>query len=492
MKRKVISIIAGILLLISAGAQTIDEALLYSQLFYGGSARFQAMGGAFTSLGSDLSGLTLNPAGMGMFRATEVSFTTQMYINNSESNFNGHTITDNANNFNVNQAGLVFPVIQKEGEGLKGFTIGYSYNRTNNYNANTLIRGTSTSSSMADYWSLRANSDNVTPENLGSSEWLAFLTYVIDTIPGTVGNDYATIFSNYGNAANSTYGQTTRRIITNEGHAGEHAISMAGNFSDKIFLGVTFGISTIRSETRYSHLESDDDNNIPIFEDFTYTNVVYTDGTGYNFKVGIIVRPISVLRVGFAFHAPTVYRLNEYYYDSMIANDIYGRYDEANDPFRFEYTLTTPMRFNTGISLQIGKMGIISGDYEYVDYSTAKFSKASDLYDYFNENDDIKTIFAPSHNFRIGAEMRLNAMFYLRGGYSFYGSGFESDQDNADNNYSVYSGGVGFRQSNIYFDLSYALRHNSQAYFMYGYPTLDPVELTYNRHMITGSIGLRF
>ncbi|TFH39165.1 MAG: hypothetical protein E4G95_01850, partial [Bacteroidia bacterium] len=237
---------------------------------------------------------------------------------------------------------------------------------------------------------------------------------------------------------------------------------------------------------------SDDDNNIPIFEDFTYTNVVYTDGTGYNFKVGIIVRPISALRVGFAFHAPTVFRLNEYYYDSMIANDIYGRYDEANDPFRFEYTLTTPMRFNTGISLQIGKMGIISGDYEYVDYSTAKFAKASDLYDYFNENDDIKSIFAASHNFRIGGEMRLSTMFYLRGGYSFYGSGFQSDQDNADNNYSVYSGGVGFRQSNIYFDLSYALRHNSQAYFMYGYPTLDPVELTYNRHMITGSIGLRF
>ena len=477
---------------VTAGAQTIDEALQYSQLFYSGTARFQAMGGAFTSLGGDLSALTLNPAGMGMFRSAEVSFTAQMYINNSLSNFNGSSVTDDAYEFNLNQAGLVFPLIVREGEGLKGFSIGYSYNRTNNYNANTLIRGTGTTSSMADYWSLRANSDNVMPEDLGSSEWLAFLTYVIDTIPGSGGYDYATIFSNYGNSANSTYGQTIRRVISSEGHSGEHAISMAGNYSDKLYFGFTFGINTIISESRYNHLESDDNGNIPIFDDFTYTDVVYSDGTGYNFKVGVIVRPISTLRIGFAFHAPTVYRLNEYYYDSMIANDIYGQYDEANEPFRFQYTLTTPMRFNAGVSLQIGKMGIISGDYEYVDYSTAKFSKASDGYDYYNENQDIKDVFSSAHNIRLGGEMRLNSMFYLRGGYSFYGSGFATGEDNADNNYSVYSGGLGFRQSKFYFDLTYALRHNSQAYFMYGYPTLDPVDLTYNRHMISATVGMKF
>lgn len=492
MRRKVLSIIAAILMTITAGAQTIDEALQFSQLFYSGTARFQAMGGAFTSLGGDLSALTLNPAGMGMFRSTEFSLSTQMYINNSKSNFNGSMITDDAYNFNLNQAGVVFPVIEKEGEGLKGFTVGYSYNRTNNYNANTLIRGTGTNSSMADYWALRANSANVTPEDLGSSEWLAFLTYVIDTVPGTGGYDYATIFSNYGNSTNSTYGQTIRRVISSRGHAGEHAISLAGNYSDKLYFGATFGINTITSESRYNHLESDDNGNIPIFEDFTYTDVVYTDGTGYSFKVGVIVRPVSTLRVGFAFHAPTVFRLHEYYYDSMVANDIYGHYDEANEPFRFQYTLTTPMRFNAGISLQVGKMGIISGDYEYVNYSTAKFSRASDGYDYYNENEDIRNIFASAHNLRFGAEMRLNQKFYLRGGYSLYGSGFTSGEDNADNNYSIYSGGIGFRQSNLYFDLTYALRHNSQAYFMYGYPTLDPVELTYNRHMISATLGLRF
>ncbi|MEZ5001310.1 MAG: hypothetical protein R2727_12090, partial [Bacteroidales bacterium] len=355
-----------------------------------------------------------------------------------------------------------------------------------------LIRGTGTNSSMADYWALQANSGNVTPENLGSSEWLAFLAYVIDTIPGTGGYDYATIFSEYGSNANSTYGQTIRRIISSEGYAGEHSLSAAGNIDDKLYFGFTFGISKIQYDTRYTHLESDENANIPIFRDFTYTDVVSTTGRGFNIKIGAIYRPISTVRLGFSFHSPTVYRINEYYYDSMVANDDYGQIDEANDPFRFSYTLTTPMRINAGASVQVGKLGIVSADYELVDYRTSRFSKASDDYDYYNENQDIRDIYATAHNLRLGAELRINSMFYLRGGYGFYGSGFTAGETNQDNNYNVYSGGFGVRQSNFFLDMSYSVMSNSQAYFMYGFPDLDPVDITTNRSTVSATLGFRF
>lgn len=492
MKRKGLFIIATLAIALTAGAQTIDEAYLYSRQYYGGTARFQSMGGAFTSLGGDLSVLTLNPAGLAMFRSTEVSFSPQMYFNKSTSEFGGQMAGDNAYNFNINQFGFVLPLIERESSGLKGFNFGYSYNRTNNYNANTLIRGTNNNSSMADYWALKANSYNDVPDYLEGGELLAFLTYVIDTVPGTAGKEYATIFSDYGNETNSTYGQTVRRVISNEGYAGEHSISAAGNVDDKLYFGFTLGISKISSNAKYTHLEIDDNGDIPIFDDFTYTDVVSTDGTGYSFKVGAIYRPVSTVRIGFSFHTPTIYRLHEYYYDSMVSNDFYGNYNEASEPFRFSYTLTTPLRLNAGISVQIGKLGIISGDYEFVDYGSARFSRASDKYIYDYENEDIKNIYKAAHNLRLGAEMRINSMFYLRGGYSFYGSGFSSGQENQDNNYSVYSGGFGIRQSNFYFDMAYSLRHNSQAYFMYGLESLDPARLTYDSSMITATVGLRF
>lgn len=492
MKRLIISITV-LMAALQLNSQTIDEAFLYSRYYYGGTARFQSMGGAFTSLGGDISVLQLNPAGLGLFRAMEISFTPQMHFANSTANFNGTIGEDNSYNFNIGQFGVVAPIVARERDGLKGFNLGYSYNRTNNYNQNTLIRGTGTTSSMADYWNAMANDGgNTTPEYLGNAEWLAFATYLIDTIPGTNGTEYATIFSDYGYSTNSTYGQSIRRIISNEGYAAEHSFSAAGNINDKFYFGATFGISKIRNDASYTHLESDDNSSIPVFRDFTYTDVVSTEGTGYTFKLGVIYRPVSTVRVGFAFHAPTVYRLSEYYYDSMVANDDFGRYEATNDPFTFSYTLTTPMRLNAGASIQIGKLAVVSADYEFVDYSTARLSKASDDYSYLNDNDDIKRVFAPAHNIRLGGELRVNSMLYLRGGYAFYGSGFFSGEVNEDNHYNVYSAGIGFRQSNFYFDLSYALRRNEQAYFMYGLYDLSPTMITNNNNIISATIGFRF
>lgn len=40
-----------------------------------GSARFVAMGGAFTSLGGDLTSMTQNPAGLGIYRSSDIGLT---------------------------------------------------------------------------------------------------------------------------------------------------------------------------------------------------------------------------------------------------------------------------------------------------------------------------------------------------------------------------------------------------------------------------------
>jgi len=489
MKKYIVILSFALLGAFTLNGQSIDEAFKFSQLYYGGSARFQAMGGAFTSLGGDLSVLSQNPAGLGVFRTPSVSLTPQMYFNNSESDF-GEIANDNVYDLNLNQAGVVFPLIKRnDNSGLVSVNVAYSYNLTNNLNENAIIRGRLNNSSMVDYFMDYAQ--GVYFMNLMNGEGLAYDVDMFRAI-NPDSTSYASIFSEYGANANSDYGQNVRRVINNEGSVGEHSFGIATNFSDKIYLGFSFNISTISSYTRYEHVEEDVDDVIYDFDRFTYTDVVETDGKGYSAKLGVILKPTDFVRLGFAVHTPVIYRLNEYYYDAASSDfDAESGPSYINDPFRFSYTLTTPLRITTGAALQIGKKGIVSADYEFVDYKMARYSKASDEYNYFRENQDIKDVFNVAHNIRLGAEYRLMSSIYLRGGYSLYGSGFASGEENDDNRHAVYSGGIGFRQSNFYFDISYSLRTNNSSYFMYSHPDLRAATINYERNMITATLGIK-
>jgi hypothetical protein len=490
MKRIIISLSFIIASLTTIIGQSVDEAFRYSQLFYGGTARFQAMAGAFTSLGGDLSVLSLNPAGLGMFRSTDVSFTPQMYFSNSTTDFEGNMSSDNVYDLNINQFGVAVPVIKGEGSsGLVSLNFGYNYSLTNNFNSIAVINAELESSSMVDHFMAYAQGTHY--QDLTGAEGMVFDVFMIDTLPG-LHDSYGSIFSNYGNNANSTYGQSVRRVIASEGNNREHALSFAANFSDKIYLGITFGISSVFSVYQYDHVESDPNNIDPNFERFEYRDFVETRGQGFSVKFGAILRPVEALRVGFAVHSPVVYRLDEFYFDYVYGEKDDGFWDEfQSDPFYFSYTLTTPLRMTSGASLQLGKLGIISADYEFIDYKMARYSNASDNYNYYIENQDIKSVFDVAHNFRFGAEMRLTSSVYLRGGYARYGSGFNSDEDNRNNSYSVYSGGLGIRQNNFYFDLAYSLRSNTEAYFMYQNDNLNPATINYDRNMITATIGIK-
>jgi hypothetical protein len=240
---KKLNLIIGVMLSITTGtfSQNVDDALRYSQVFYNGTARFMSMGGAFTALGGDLSVLSQNPAGLGVFRSSEISISPQLFHYKSLTNFNNNNSQDYLYDFTLSQAGIAINLINKNSEtGLINLNFGYSFNRTNNLNQSIVIEGISDNytRSMADYWAY--NSEGYTKEGLGQSNKLfdAFLAnqvLVIDTLSG-VSDSYGTIFSYWGDSLPSIYGQTIKRIITSDGYTGEHAISIAGNFSNKLFL----------------------------------------------------------------------------------------------------------------------------------------------------------------------------------------------------------------------------------------------------------------
>jgi hypothetical protein len=476
-------------------AQNTSDALRNSQVFYSGTARFMSMGGAFTALGGDLSSLSQNPAGLGVFRSSEITLSPQLYHFKSLSKFNGTWTKDYLYDFNLSQAGIVANIIRNDaGSGLVTLNFGYSFNRTSNLNESILVEGQSSNSSLLDYWAEK--SEGYYRDQLSSKvpeAFLAYDTYLLDTLPGS-NTSYGTVFSNYGDNPPSVYGQTISRMISNEGSTAEHAFSIGGNYANKLMFGVTLGINHLSYSRKYEHMESTKADLASRFTDFNYTFHYSNTGTGYGIKIGAIYKPVEALRLGFAFHSPIFYRINAVLDDNISSYFSYSAvpYESSNDPLRYNYALTTPFRALAGAALQIKKLALLSLDYEFVDYSTAKFSETGDNFDYTAKNKDIKKDLKSVSNIRMGAEFRLNKL-YLRGGYGLYGKAWKEGIINEDLLYHSISFGLGLREQNISVDLGYSTIINSERYTLYD-ANIETVvsNMDLKRNMFTVSVGYKF
>jgi long-subunit fatty acid transport protein len=348
---------------------------------------------------------------------------------------------------------------------------------------------------MADYFA--GVSEGFSKDELGDNvpdALLARIAFVIDTLSG-FNQSYGTVYSNYGDNPPSRYGQTIRRLVSYEGYTGEHAFSIGGNYSNKIFFGATLGISKLNYTSNYEHLEQTDIDLASKFKNFTYTDHFENTGTGYTFKVGAIIKPVETVRIGLAFHSPTIYRINAYHYQNITSNFTDGdHYEFYNEPLRYQHRLTTPFRALAGVAVQIKKIALLSADYEFVDYSTAKFSETGDGYDYSEKNLNIKNSLKSANNIRLGAEVRLNKL-YLRSGYGYYGKAFQHGEDNQDLDYRSLSLGAGFRERNVSIDFAYTNFKYSQVYVLYPLDiSFDPAiaDLTTLNNMFTVTLGYKF
>lgn len=500
MKRKSIIIAVIMLLPLCLQGQNLDDALRYSQQFYQGTARFNGMGGAFTALGGDMSAIMLNPASAAVFRSTEISFSPQLTLQNISTTFGNSVTGSSSSAFNLGQFGFVFSIPQSKGSGIEGLSFAYTYNRTNNFNKYFVIDGTSSSSSIADYFASQADGNYTSDlSNNTTLGYMGYYTYLIDTVSNSY-TDYSSIFSYY-DEEDYTYGQRMTRVVNNSGSLGEHTIAVGANWGNKFYLGASIGISPLSYTGDYEHTENDEDLLNPWFRSLDFVDHFEADGTGWNFKIGAIVKPIEMLRIGFSFQTPTIYNISEVYYRNLTASydvDMNGSYqggydfDIQQDPASYSYRITTPARINAGVALQIGTLALVSADYEYVDYTKAKLSHGADGYDFVNENSDLKSSLKGTNNLRLGAELRLGSL-YLRGGYRFYGSSFKEGSLNEDWTYNMYSAGIGYRQKSFYLDLSFTDRLSSESYMMYDdAPYLDPTSIDNNDKMITATVGLKF
>lgn len=471
-------------------SQNETDALRYSRTMFGGTARFQGMGGAFGALGGDFSTLSYNPAGIAIYRSSEFAFTPSFQQDNTSSTYLNTNREDFKYKLNLNNIGYVATFNADRNSGWLGCNLGVGYNRFNTFNQNAIIEGNNDHSSMSDFFMDKAN--GTSPENLNSYwESLAFDTYVIDTIPGETTQYQTPVF----------YPVKQRKTVSTKGSTGEWAFSFGANYNNVLYLGATFGIDKINYEENVVYSEDDYKNVSPNFDYFDFKQYIETTGTGYTFKLGAIVKPTDFLRLGLALHLPTFYDMKDEYDNNMASNltggkTVYPRDKDGNllDKGSYDYSLTTPMRTIGSIALQIQKVAMLSFDCEYVDYTKIRLRDGGNGYDFGAENDNIKNMYKATANLHAGAEVKFGALA-LRGGYSYYGSPYKSDQLNKNSDYSVASAGFGIRQEKFFIDAAYNYGWNTEKGFLYNNSTLTnndafSSKLTTNKFIVT--IGFRF
>ncbi|MBN1186053.1 MAG: hypothetical protein JXB49_27475 [Bacteroidales bacterium] len=511
-------IIWSLLISLAVTAQNEVDALKYSwDNNLTGTARSASMGGAFSALGGDVSSISLNPAGLGVYRSSEFVFTPAIYQNYTEADYLKSTNSGEKFNFNFNNMAYVGCINGLSG-GWESVSIGVGYNRKNNYHQNTVISGNMETGNLTTGGALSSYLDNFTyyaelddPYGLQYHEiyypdgdyildpHYEELAYNTDLILYQVDTTLENGGFWWNEMHDDGYNQNQRRVIKTDGSSGEYYFAVGGNYSNTLYIGASVGYHHFREEYLSVHTETDIYDSIDYIYDFRVEESYRTYGNGVDFKVGMIYKPVEFIRISGAFHTPTFYKIQVEYSNIMgvTIDPEYGGGTLSSysyEPGLYDYRLRTPMKAIAGLAFQFDKYALLSFDYEYVDYS--KMNLSSDVEDQFSETNSImRKKYDATHNVRGGLELR-NGPLSIRGGAAYYDSPFSSKEVNKDAYSIFYTGGIGLRSEDFFIDFAYLYGIHKEKYFMYYLPEefgeLEEVNLrsTFNKFMLT--LGFRF
>jgi len=469
----------------------VKSALRSSQNIYQGSARFMGMGGAFTALGADLSGVGLNPAGVGVYTGFQLEFTSAFQYQQSRTSSLSNTHENFDYNLNLNNAGLAGAYTLKS-PGWKSINIGLGYNTMNDYAQDLRTEIFNRTRSFMHEFVDNANRGTFR----AAYEDLAWQTYLLnyDSTANEYWNHVTDEMRYTADTSSGPYGigVNQRKNRSNGGSLGEYFLAIGANYNNKLYLGFSLGIQSYNFTYKDTYSEFEKNNQVQDFHSMDFIEYEEHNGSGFNFKLGAIYRPTDYIRIGAAFHSPTYFNNHSYsWYNSMRASYDNGDNLQIDSETKdFSYQLITPSKILGGVAMNIQKRGIISIDYERINYGRAKLKeeKANIPFDY--ENDSIQNTYATANNIRIGGELKLD-QFYLRGGFALYQSPYSSTYSNYQSDMQQYSGGLGYREKGFFIDASFStMQYVKERPLLSTIPNLSEIDLNNNQFTLT--VGIRF
>lgn len=463
-----------------SNAQSAIDAFRLAQPDMKGTARYMGMGGAFGALGGDLSSISTNPAGIGVYRRSEIGATMDIDIQNTSAMSQGIKGTQDQTKILLNNIGGV--TSWNLGNSIMpNVNIGFTYNRSASFNSHYIGGIPQLSSSLSNYIAGFTNSYGLNEDNLrtefdnnnqitfdpyydpyGSDQygplyapWISILGYDSYFITPTGDKKNTEWIGQWGNG---TSGSGRFEVLTS-GAVNEYNIAIGGNVYNKLFWGIDCGIvdlnysmSALWQENLQNAVVDNPSRNPNTSANWNMLNRYNVKGTGYNIKLGLIYRPIQELRLGISASTPTWYTINENFIATTNFDYPEINIPDQNDPDDFGQTTTngglwgvnaynfrTPWRLTTSAAAVIGKNLIVSADLEWNWYGKMRFYDANDdsywedddyyyplsndmsMIDpdpWYQSNADIENYYKTTTTIRVGAEYRVTPRFSIRAGYA--------------------------------------------------------------------------
>lgn len=463
-----------------------------------GTARSLGAGGAFSTVGADMSSMSTNPAGIALYRSHEVAISGGGIWGGTNSSYLGQQSSGDFSKGTLSQAGFIFATrklsryndltFDRGGSKLDRVVFGLGYQKLADFNRTDYFYGNNTSNSYAGAMAnkLNANQSTIDPSNF--------------SIP--VVNGYNAGVLNYPDSLSDflspRIGSPVNQIgqITTQGAMSELNFTLGFNIANTVYIGAGIGVPYLSYHRYATFSESNHAGDSSYVSNYNYS----LSGWGVNGKLGVIVKPVQWLRFGAAIQTPTLYRLNESDYGNTTSQFGDTTAFGAENSLTYQFTYNNPLKGTFGASFYLKQWGFISVDYELDDYSHTRYTfDGSDRSTSDDINTDIHNIYKLSSSVRAGAEFAYKSL-RLRAGFAWSESPFKnntapSGYDGAKFNYTA---GIGYRGRSFFADLAYVRTQYKDYYTPYSYTDAQGnlqapgVLNSFASNMIVATIGFKF
>jgi hypothetical protein len=520
MKKSLYALLISVFLTGTLLAQNLDDALRFNKRELTGTSRSLGMANAFGSLGGDLTAIGINPAGIAVYRTSELAFTPSISFNQSKTNYMGLADKDDKYAFPFNQIGAVttYKPMREKDKGLISTHIGLTYNRTADFNESTSMF---VGQRVQDFYDASGNptalntllnnivweANGLAPEELRNRTLFAYDTYLFDPVEeGSYEyfSQYEDIDADGFIFDRNVNGIDQYNIIERNGYSGEYGLTFGANISHVLLIGTSLNFQTFKFDQTESFREVNNNsfdpsgpNDVDYFDAY---NRLKQNGFGLNGKFGIILN-LHPIRIGASFHTPTFYEIDEEYnsgFRSYFVN--YNTHHKQSNIGEFNYKYRTPYRAQGSLSMILGKFALLAFDYEMTDHTSSKFKSSSYSTTFKYVNDDIENMMKVTHDFKAGIEIKPVPYLALRAGAAYFDSPIKKEFLDEELTKWMATTGIGIRSKNFFFDVAYAYKFNKDNYYintsddslLYGLNFNQPVALDYRNHQASFTFGWKF
>lgn len=541
----IVALMAGISS--AAVAQSQYDVIRFMDNELNGTARFVGMGGAMGALGADLSTMSTNPAGIGMYRSNDVALTFGFNANYSNADLGGIVSKEKRTKASFDQIGFVWSNKIGNKTNLRYVNFGFNYRKRANFNrqfssAGGFSDGASLSWQMADMLWQAGDGVGRYYNTLGDFNDLLDAGFK----GSKLGDPYTDSYF-YGTPYLSSMGARTGLLdpllaegsllddpeaklkgflpwnsdghqyySREEGGVEEYDFNLSFNVQDRYYFGVTVGAYSLNYNRYSSYGENIVDGEAK--GNFTLNNWYKQEGTGFDVKLGAIIRPFeySPFRIGFSIHTPIWYSVTEYHTATLTAGATSfpegAQYTEnlsdyLNPEYVWDYRLTTPWRFGVSMGTIVSGMMALDAEYEYAKYSSAHLEDVDgyELNGTTAVNESLKGV----HTFRVGMETKLTSAFSMRAGYNFQSSPIHedsfknipfTDETRTDAEYlnlksrQAVTFGMGYRGRLFYADVAYKYDFYKANFYAFGSSDIElpATKVNNERHQVLFTLGVHF